>query len=154
MPTFVPTFLPKLHALFGAAGLLIIAANWSSTVITLIMGDKYVIAMTKLTIAWGLLALIPMLILAGVSGNRLSQKMRGPVIAAKQRRMKIIAFNGVVVLLPSALVLVPLAMQGQGGAIYYTIQMIELIAGATNLTLLSLNMRDGIRLGRRRMASA
>lgn len=150
----MPTFLPKLHALFGATGLLIVLANWSATVITLIIGDKYVIALTKLSIAWGLLALIPMLILAGFSGNRLGQRMRGPLIAAKQKRMKIIAFNGLVFLVPSALILVPLAMQGQDGAVYYVIQSVELLAGATNITLLGLNMRDGIRLGRRRISAA
>lgn len=59
-----------------------------------------------------------MLILAGLSGNRLGQRMRGPLLGAKQKRMKIIAFNGLVFLVPSALILVPLAMQGQGGTIF------------------------------------
>lgn len=146
--------LPKLHAAAGALAMLIIASFWTATVTTLIIGDKYVIAMTKLSIAWGLLALIPMLILAGFTGNRLGQRMRGPLIAAKQKRMKVIAFNGLVFLVPSALILLPLAMQGQGGAVYYLIQSVELFAGATNITLLGLNMRDGMRLGRRRISAA
>ncbi|NIY80427.1 hypothetical protein HCZ23_13255 [Celeribacter sp. HF31] len=146
--------LPKLHAAFGAAALLIIATFWTATVTTIVIGDKYLIAMAKLGIAWGLLALIPMLILTGVSGNRLGQNMRGPLIGAKQKRMKIIAFNGIVFLVPSALILLPLAMQGQGGLLYWTIQTLELLAGATNITLLGLNMRDGLRLSRRRAAPA
>ncbi|WP_321362920.1 hypothetical protein [uncultured Celeribacter sp.] len=146
--------LPKIHAAFGAAALLIIATFWTATVTTIVIGDKYLIAMAKLGIAWGLLALIPMLILTGVSGNRLGQNMRGPLIGAKQKRMKIIAFNGIVFLVPSALILLPLAMQGQGGLLYWTIQTLELLAGATNITLLGLNMRDGLRLSRRRAATA
>ncbi|NVK47673.1 MAG: hypothetical protein HWE33_15360 [Rhodobacteraceae bacterium] len=146
--------LPKIHAAFGAAALLIIATFWTATVTTIVIGDKYLIAMAKLGIAWGLLALIPMLILTGVSGNRLGQNMRGPLIGAKQKRMKIIAFNGIVFLVPSALILLPLAMQGQGGLLYWTIQTLELLAGATNITLLGLNMRDGLRLSRRRAAPA
>ncbi|SFI61368.1 hypothetical protein [Celeribacter neptunius] len=142
--------LPKFHAAAGAVALLTIAGFWTATVTTLLIGDKYLIAMVKLTIAWGLLGVIPMLLLAGLSGNRLARAMRGPVIAAKQRRMKIIAINGVVFLVPSALTLLPLAMQGQGGLVYYGIQLIELAAGATNITLLALNMRDGMRLARRR----
>lgn len=146
--------LPKIHAAFGAAALLIIATFWTATVTTIVIGDKYLIAMAKLGIAWGLLALIPMLILTGLSGNRLGQNMRGPLIGAKQKRMKIIAFNGIVFLVPSALILLPLAMQGQGGLLYWTIQTLELLAGATNITLLGLNMRDGLRLSRRRAATA
>lgn len=146
--------LPKIHAAFGAAALLIIATFWTATVTTIVIGDKYLIAMAKLGIAWGLLALIPMLILTGVSGNRLSENMRGPLIGAKQKRMKFIAFNGLIILVPSALILLPLAMQGQGGALYWTIQTLELLAGATNITLLGLNMRDGLRLSRRRAAPA
>lgn len=146
--------LPKLHAAVGALALLIIAGFWTATVTTILIGDKYLIAMTKLTIAWGLLALIPALMLTGLSGRRLAQKMRGPVIAAKQARMKWAAILGIIVLVPSALLLLPLAMQGQGGAIYWALQIVELLAGATNITLLSLNMRDGLRLSRRRAVAA
>ncbi len=146
--------LPKFHAAFGAAALLIIATFWAATVTTIVIGDKYLIAMAKLGIAWSLLALIPMLILTGLSGYRLGQNMRGPLIGTKQKRMKIIAFNGILFLVPSALILLPLAMQGQGGLLYWIIQAIELLAGATNITLLGLNMRDGLRLSRRRAVAA
>lgn len=146
--------LPKLHAAFGAAALLIIATFWTATVTTIVIGDKYLISMVKTGIAWGLLALIPMLILTGVSGSRLGQNMRGALIGAKQKRMKLIAFNGIVFLVPSALILLPLAMQGQGGPLYWAIQTLELLAGAANITLLGLNMRDGLRLTRRRALTA
>ena len=146
--------LPKLHAAFGAAALLIITTFWTATVTTIVIGDKYLIAMAKIGIAWGLLALIPMLILTGVSGNRLGQNMRGALIGAKQKRMKLIAFNGIVFLVPAALILLPLAMQGQGGSLYWAIQILELLAGAANITLLGLNMRDGLRLTRRRALTA
>jgi len=146
--------LPKFHAAFGAAALLIIATFWAATVTTIVIGDKYLIVMAKTGIAWGLWALIPMLILTGLSGNRLGQNLRGPLIGAKQKRMKIIAFNGIIFLVPSALILLPLAMQGQGGLLYWGIQTVELLAGAANITLLSFNMRDGLRLSRRRAGSA
>lgn len=146
--------LSKIHAAFGAAALLIIAIFLTATITTLVIGDKYLIAMAKLGIAWGLLALIPMLILTGFSGNHLGQNMRGALIGAKQKRMKIIAFNGLIFLVPSALILLPLAMQGQGGPLYWAIQSIELLAGATNITLLGLNMREGLRFSRRRLAAA
>lgn len=146
--------VPKLHAAAGASALLIIASFWIATVSTLILGDKNLILMVKIIIAWSLCGLIPMLILAGASGARLARFMHGPLIATKQKRMKIIAFNGVVILVPASIALVPLAMQGQGGPFYWAIEIAELAAGATNVTLLGLNMRDGIRLSRRRIPAA
>lgn len=142
--------LPKTHALVGALALLLTLSFWSATIITLLTGDKYVIYLTKRTIAWALLALVPMLIAAGLSGRQLAMKMRGPLIARKQARMRRIAIMGAGVLLPAALVLVPLAAQGQGGPLYWTIQTAELVAGAHNIALLSANMRDGLRLRRQR----
>lgn len=146
--------LPKLHAAAGAAALLTIASFLIATVTTLIIGDKYLIAMTKVTISYALLALIPMLILAGATGARLAKPMRGPIMESKQKRMKIVAFNGIAILVPAALTLVPLAMQGQGGALYWAIQIAELAAGTINVILLGLNMRDGLRLSRRRTVAS
>ena len=38
---------------------------------------------------------------------------------------------------------------GQFAALFYAVQGIELVAGAVNITLMSLNMRDGLRLSGR-----
>ena len=66
-----------------------------------------------------------------------------------------IAANGVVVLIPAALYLASKAQAGQFDTSFYIVQVIELIAGAVNITLLGLNMRDGLRLsGKLRRAPA
>lgn len=66
--------------------------------------------------------------------------------------MPIIAANGILILIPSALFLASKATSGEFDTSFYAVQLIELVAGAVNLTLLSLNMRDGLQLtrGRRR----
>ena len=47
------------------------------------------------------------------------------------------------------------AQAGQFDTSFYIVQVIELIAGAVNITLLGLNMRDGLRLsGKLRRAPA
>jgi hypothetical protein len=75
--------------------------------------------------------------------------------AGKLRRMKIIAANGLLVLVPSALFLNWRASAGDFGAAYFAVQLIEFAAGGVNLALLGLNMRDGLRLsGRLRKAEA
>jgi hypothetical protein len=48
------------------------------------------------------------------------------------------------VLVPSALFLAYKARAGAFDASFYAVQVLELVAGATNITLLSLNMRDGL----------
>jgi hypothetical protein len=75
-------------------------------------------------------------------------------VDAKKKRMPLIAANGLLVLLPCALLLNHWAAAGSFGAAFYAVQALELAAGALNLTLMGLNMRDGLRLtGRRRAAT-
>jgi len=74
---------------------------------------------------------------------------RNPTILRKKRRMPFIAGNGLLILVPSALYLAALASRGDFGIIFYTVQALELVAGATNLVLMALNIGDGLRLTRR-----
>jgi hypothetical protein len=64
----------------------------------------------------------------------------------KLRRMPFIAANGLLVLVPSALYLAAAARSGSFGTAFIAVQAIELAAGAVNITLLGLNLRDGLRL--------
>jgi hypothetical protein len=67
--------------------------------------------------------------------------------------MPFIAGNGLLILIPAALFLDRLASRGEFGALFYAVQTLELIAGAVNLTLMSLNARDGLRLTGRLMST-
>lgn len=141
-----------LHPAAGAIALLTILGFWLSTAVSeLFAGESAVIAV-KTAIPWGFLLLIPALAATGISGARLGAGWRGPVVARKRRRMKIIAANGVLILIPSALFLSFKAGAGAFDAGFYAVQALELAAGAANIALLGFNMRDGIRLGRGRRA--
>jgi len=63
--------------------------------------------------------------------------------------MKIVAANGLLILLPSAFVLASWANAGRFDAMFYALQGVELLAGAVNFSLLALNMRDGLKLSGR-----
>lgn len=144
--------MPKLiHPIAGALALCCIALFWTATVISeVFMGETTVIAV-KTPIPWGFLILIPAMAAAGASGFRLGGKWRGKLVSAKKRRMPIIAANGGLVLIPSALWLASKAQAGDFDTAFYVVQTVELMAGALNITLLALNMRDGLRMtaGRR-----
>jgi ferredoxin-NADP reductase len=62
--------------------------------------------------------------------------------------MPLIAANGILVLIPSALFLASKARAAEFDMAFYAVQAIELVAGAANITLLGLSMRDGLRLTR------
>jgi len=63
--------------------------------------------------------------------------------------MPFIAANGLLVLVPCAIFLNRLASAGTFDATFYFVQALELLAGATNLTLMGMNLRDGLRLAGR-----
>ena len=90
--------------------------------------------------------LIPALMAAGGSGFTLAGKRRGGIIGTKIRRMPLIAANGILILIPSALFLASKASAGEFDTGFYVVQALELAAGATNIALLGLNMRDGLKM--------
>ena len=138
--------LRKLHPIAGAIGFATILTFWLSTVIAELFGSLAVIAAVKATIPWGFLILVPALAITGASGFRIAGASSDPRVMRKRRRMPIIAANGVFILIPAALYLAVLASRGEFGMLFYGVQAIELVAGAVNLTLMSLNIRDGLSL--------
>ena len=135
-----------IHPVAGAVALLTIATFWLSTVISEVSGSATFVTAVKTAIPWGFLLLIPALAVTGASGFGLAGGARGTLIRTKLRRMPFIAGNGILILIPCALFLASKARAGQFDGAFYTVQSLELVAGATNITLLSLNMRDGLRL--------
>jgi len=83
---------------------------------------------------------------SGVGGHRASVRQRaGRLVRRKTGRVRTAAIIGAVVLIP-CMVYVAFTASPDLGATFYTVQAVELAAGATNITLLGLNMRDGLRL--------
>ncbi|MEM8795810.1 MAG: hypothetical protein AAGE61_09615 [Pseudomonadota bacterium] len=135
-----------VHPIAGALAVFIISGFWLSTVLTELFATKAMVTSVKTFIPWGFFILIPALIAAGLSGRYLGRGRTGGIIGRKSKRMPIVALNGLTILIPSALFLSFKAQAGSFDAAFYTVQMIELCAGAVNIGLLGLNMRDGVRL--------
>jgi len=140
---------PKLHGFFGALALLCILTFWTATVVSeLFLGQASVVAV-KNAVLIGMWVLIPAMAATGGSGFSLARTRRGRLVEVKGRRMKAAAANGLLLLLPSAWLLASMANAGRFDGVFYALQGLELVAGAVNITLLALNMRDGLRLGGR-----
>lgn len=139
------------HRIGGMVALMIISTFMLTTLWSELWGTHDQVVAVKTAIPWGLLVLIPALMATGISGTRLTHGRKGGSIAVKMIRMKIIAGNGLLVLVPSALILAALAREAPSfGALFYTVQGVELLAGALNITLITRNIRDGLRLSRAR----
>ncbi len=139
----------KIHAIAGAIGFLTILTFWSSTVVSELFGSHETIAAVKDAILKGMLVLIPAMAIVGASGFSLGAGRTEALVSTKKKRMPIIAANGLLVLVPMAFFLEARAAAGEFDTVFYLLQGVELIAGAVNLTLMGLNMRDGLRLSGR-----
>ena len=138
--------IKTIHPLAGTLALLTIATFWLSTALAELFASETTVTIVKTTIPWGFLVLIPALMAAGGTGFALAGKRRGAIIDTKIRRMPLIAANGILILIPSALFLASKASAGEFDTGFYVAQALELAAGAANIALLSLNMRDGLKM--------
>ncbi|MGI9351697.1 MAG: hypothetical protein ACR2O3_09060 [Rhizobiaceae bacterium] len=143
----------KIHATAGIIGFLTILAFWFSTVLTEAFGSPESILYAKTMILNGMLVLIPAMIVVGASGMNLGRKRKDLHTAAKKKRMPIIASNGLFILVPAAFYLQSKALAGEYDTAFYIVQGVELLAGATNLVFMGLNIRDGRAMKRRRIGT-
>ena len=139
--------LRRLHLAAGILGLSCIATFFLTTIFVELLGSHEAVAHLKpLIVTPGLWILIPALAATGGSGMFLAKSRGGRLVDAKKKRMPIIAANGLLVLVPCAIFLNRLVSAGEFDTTFYVVQAMELLAGATNLALMGLNARDGLRL--------
>lgn len=149
--------MPKrAHPIAGILASLCIATFFLATILTELFGSHAAVAQLKsLIVTPGLWIMIPLMTAAGGSGVFVAKSRKGRLVDAKKKRMPFIAANGLLVLVPCAIMLSRWAAAGSFDTTFYVVQAIELIAGATNLTLMGLNARDGMRMaGRLRTSPA
>jgi hypothetical protein len=137
------------HRAAGVLALLIILTFWLSTVIAEIFGSHATVTAVKSAIPWGFLFLVPMLAMTSGTGFTLAKGRRPQLVSAKIVRVRMVAANGVLVLIPSAFFLLVKAKAGDFNWSFYAVQAAELVAGAVNIFLLGLNMRDGLKMAGR-----
>ncbi len=140
----------RIHAVAAMLTLLFLAAFWMSTVVSELFLSASAVAQVKIAIAYALWGFLPVMMLTAASGFLMGGKGRHPLLLAKRRRMPFIAINGLLILVPAAVFLSLRAQAGLLDRAFYGVQALELAAGAANLALIGLNIRDGLRLGRLR----
>jgi hypothetical protein len=136
----------KLHAAAGVLSFLFIATFWSSTVVSELFLSHGEVASVRNAIVYSFMVFVPCMAITGTTGFAMGGKSSTPILVTKRRRMPFIGLNGLVVLIPAAIFLNIKAQMGEFDAVFYSVQLLELLAGATNLVLMGLNIRDGRRI--------
>ena len=148
--------MPKrIHLAAAVVATLCIAIFFSATIVAELLASQAALAALKSWIVMpGLLILVPAMAATGGSGFFLARGRTGALVGSKGRRMRIIGANGLLVLVPCAVLLDHWAAAGSFDARFIAVQGLELLAGALNLMLIGLNIRDGLRLSGRRRTTA
>jgi len=137
----------KIHILAATVAILCILTFITSTVLVELFGSTAEISTIKtLIVTPGLFILIPAMAILGITGTKMAGNSKNILIIKKQKRMKLIAANGLFILTPCAIILSQWAQAHTFDSSFYTLQLIELLSGTTNLSLMTINMRDGLKL--------
>lgn len=141
--------LKRLHAVAGVLALLTVLSFWVSTVVAELFLGGLAVAAVKAAIVTGVFFLVPAMAVAGMTGAALSRGQSGRRVARKAARMKILAANGVLVMIPAALFLNSKAAAGEIDTLFVLIQAAELLVGLVQMTVMAFNLRDGLRMAGR-----
>ena len=137
----------NIHRIASIIATICIATFFTSTLLVELFGSKESIALIKsLIVMPGLFILVPAMAITGATGFALAKTRKGSIVENKKKRMPRIATIGIFILLPAAIVLNNWASAGLFDTKFYILQAIELIAGATNLSLMILSIKDGRKL--------
>ena len=136
-----------IHKTASIIATLCVATFFISTLMVELFGTEEMIVLIKsLIVMPGIFILVIMMALTGATGFALAKNRKGKIVQNKKRRMPIIAMTGIFILIPAAIYLNNWALAGLFDTRFYIVQAIELLAGATNLTLMIKSIKDGKKL--------
>ncbi|WP_019615765.1 hypothetical protein [Psychromonas ossibalaenae] len=136
-----------IHLVGALSATLCILVFFTSTVLVEVFGSIEAVAKVKeLVVFPGLFILVPSIAATGATGFALGKNRKGKLVKRKMKKMPVIALNGILILMPSAVYLNILASSGTFDTSFYIVQGVELIAGGINLVLMAMNMKDGLRM--------
>jgi hypothetical protein len=144
------TLIRRIHAAAGGVALTMIFFFLAASAAAEFAADGALLAQVKTSILFGLAVLVPALATSGASGFALAGGKPKGLAAAKLRRMRLVAVNGVLVLVPAAFFLAWKANAGAYDQSFMGVQTLEFAAGLTNIALIGANFRDGLRMEKQR----
>ncbi|ETA53376.1 hypothetical protein [Ponticoccus alexandrii] len=138
-----------VHPIAGMAAGALIVGFQAATIRAELSGSLAEIRAVKEGVLYALPVLAICLMTVGGSGRALAGPRPKGVAQRKRDRMKLIAANGLIVLVPAAVFLHWRAQTVGVDAVFQAVQAVEIVAGLTNLVLIGRSARDGLRLSGR-----
>ena len=135
--------LRQIHLTAALSSCLLIVAFWSSTVLSELFLSYQAVANVKQVIVYALIVQVLSMVITGVTGMKMGRRSKNKRIAAKRKRMPIIALNGLLILIPCAVFLNMRASVGAFDGVFYGVQVVELVAGMVNFSLMVCSMKEG-----------
>lgn len=136
----------NIHAIAGVIGFICILTFVTSTVYAVFLGDTATYAAIKGNIFKWVFLLIAALLVAGGTGVNLLGKRQEVLALTKQKRGPIGFMTSLLILLPCAYFLSKWAAAGSIGTLLFVVQTLELLASGVVISMVGLNIRDGLAL--------
>lgn len=137
--------LVQLHIIATIIAALTISTFFTISIYAEIDGDLEVIKQVKSFIVMAMPIMVIAMPILNITGNKLSGKSQNPTILLKKKRMKWVMLNGIC-LLTLAILLYYISHYQTINTTFFVLQIVELILGFTNLTLILLNAKSGFQL--------
>tara|TARA_R110002020_G_scaffold150915_2_gene327799 strand:+ start:716 stop:1186 length:471 start_codon:yes stop_codon:yes gene_type:complete len=136
------------HIIGTIMAVLTIGCFFGFSLIAEIRGNPEFIKQVKTGVLYCLPILLFAMPMLGITGKKLAGSSKSPIVVTKMKRMKFVAFNGII-LISLAVYLYFRANENNIDSTFLGVQIIELLFGAINLTMLGLNIKDGMLLSGR-----
>lgn len=140
--------LVRIHVAATVVALLTIVAFFVSSVVVEVKGEILLIRAVKSGILYGLPLLLLAMPTVALTGKRLAGTSTHPAVLQKQKRMKIIVANGVI-LITLAVFLYYQAHYRAIDTAFLCVQSAEFAFGLCNMVLIGLNIKSGFALSGR-----
>ncbi|MBB6463506.1 hypothetical protein [Flammeovirga kamogawensis] len=138
----------KLHIIATAVALFTISSFFIISLYAEIKGDQEFIKTVKSIVLYCLPILLMAMPTLSITGNTLAGKSKNVIVLKKLKRMKLVMFNGII-LVSLAIFLYYRSHYIAIDSTFMIAQITEFIFGLSNLTLIGLNARLGLKLSRR-----
>lgn len=137
----------QTHKVAGVVMLITLVTFFVSTITIELLGDHEQIKWLKLLIMiFAIVLIVPLTIIIGKTGKKVSIGHNPKLLKKKSKLFKTIQRIGPFVLAPTGISLYFMARSDIFNAVFYTIQLIELIAQLTSIVLIIIAINTGIQL--------
>jgi len=138
----------KTHLIATAIAIITISTFFISSLIAELGGSVEHIKAVKKGILYALPLMVVTMPMLAITGNKLAGNSKSPKVIEKQRRMKFITINGIILIFLAVFLYYQSHYQAVD-SIFLIAQVAEFVFGLINLTLIGLNLIAGLKLSGR-----